>query len=220
MFRKKLVVLSVFCLMASGISGILQASTTAIAQEINAVGVPVDPLPEAEDFAVLRFGDAWDMDKFSDVSQYLNGAGRNVILNNPQVSGGLFSATSIGDRFANLAYFFPLFPGYSGFMQIGGNLGSQHEIDTSAFRCFYIAMRAQSPASVPQGPDSLRVLWYTDQTLQPQGQAPNGGTNEVRLYPETLSGSPLVHNWKLYKVDLANPPNGNLPGWARRPGWA
>lgn len=37
------------------------------------VEVPDIPLPAAQDYATASSGNAWDMNEFSDVSQYLNG---------------------------------------------------------------------------------------------------------------------------------------------------
>ena len=215
MLRRWLIVLLTLSVIGSSVfvfsSGVNQASANAA----STVSVPASPIPESEDFATVNFGKAWDMSEFTDISQYLNGAGRHPSLANIQVKDGVFSAQSIGDRNGNLAYFYPLFGGHQGFMQIGGNLGSLKPVDPQTYQCFYIAMKVNSP-QYKLGVDlwdGFRVLWSA------AGKA--GGTNQISLYPETLQKqSPVVHSWRLYRVDLNAPPNGIFDGaWTSNSIW-
>ena len=209
MSRHWLIVLLALSLIGSSAFGFTKgaksgAADAEAAETAKEVSVPASPVPEAKDFATENFGDGWDMAEFTDVSQYLNGAGRHPFLANIQVKDGLFSATSLGDRTANIAFFFPLYPGYKNFMQIGGNLGSQHGIDPGAYQCVYIATRVNSQYRAgSELADGFRVLWNNESV--------NGGTNQVYFYPETIFGTaPIVHNWRLYQVDLRNPPNSSF----------
>lgn len=218
--------LLVLCLAAGGWPWISPEVTVSAEEETVDVQVQPAVLPEADDFATQSFADAWDMNEFTDISQYLNGAGRHPSLYNIKVEDGLFSATSLGDYRDKLAYFMPIFPGHQNFIQVGGNLGSLQPINPNEYDCLYIAMRVASPPykSGDPTPDGLRVLWYADKNMTPQGQAPNGGTNAVWFYPETIppKNNPLVHNWKLFKVDLNNPMNGTISGgvkWQGRATW-
>jgi hypothetical protein len=176
--------------------------------ETNSVGVPTALQKEAPDFATLALGNAWDMNDFEDISQYLNGAGRNPSLTNIQVKDGIFSATSIGDRTTVIAYFFPLFPGYQNFIP-QGNVGVTHPIDPSQYQCLYAAMQVDSPSSQPQGKDGWRVFWYADEAM-----SQTGGTVQMDL--------DSANNWLLYKVDLNNPQRGLVSGsipWNGKSAW-
>ena len=208
-------------LVVSGTLGLNIKINKARAQVPLNINVPTSTLVEADDFATFNFGDAWDMSEFTDISQYLNGAGRHPSLTNIQVENGVFSATSIGDYTNQLAYFYPLYSGYEGFIQIGGNLGTLHPIDSQKYQCLYIAMRVASPQFTPGGPqpDVFRVLWSDG-----YNQEINGGAFD-RLYPETAEwpfDTPVIHNWRLYKIDLVHPPYP-IPGgteWLSSSSWS
>lgn len=168
-------------------------------------------LPEGVDFATVVFGDAWDMSHFSDISQYLNGYGRHPSVINPTVQDGIFTATSTPDTSDPDAFFYPLFPGLPGFMQIG-DLGSTHPIDSSFYRCFYIAMKVDTPATN----DSFQVYWYPDNSLAAPSPSGSGATYPVSLYPEWSA----TKYWKLFKIELANPPAGTMGrGWSAYSPW-
>ena len=184
----------------------------ALAVQLQEVRVPSAPIPEGDDFSTAAFEDAWDMSEYSDISQYINGAGRHPSLTSINIQDGIFSATSIGSRFNNVAAIYPLFPGYPGFMDLG-NLGVNFPIDSQKYQCMYIAMKVDSPASQPEGMDGFRVLWYTDESLSPYGAPPNGGTLPVY----THMGSNL-RPWKLYKVDLRTQPGVGV-NWVNTSGW-
>ncbi len=197
----------ILCLAGSAAGAIFGNPQPARA-ETGSVDVPSTLQSEAPDFATLVIGNAWDMSDFEDISQYLNGAGRHPSLTNIQVNNGLFSATSIGDRFANLAFFFPLFSGYPGFMPMG-NIGVTYPIDPQQYQCLYVAMQVNSPTSQPYGMDGWRVSWDTGATGQE-----SGSTAPIDLDP--------ADNWRLYKVDLNNPQRGLLSGstpWSQGTQW-
>src|SRR5258706_9923270 len=61
------------------------------------VGVPGSIIPESADFATLELRDPWDMDQFTDVSQYLNESGQRSVVSSPAVSDGLFTGQSAGN---------------------------------------------------------------------------------------------------------------------------
>ncbi|NLG71354.1 MAG: hypothetical protein GX495_04800 [Chloroflexi bacterium] len=220
MHQKLNIIVSTMVLLVLAFSSTGSALGEAIKAN-SSVEVPDRPLPAAQDYATASFGNAWDMNEFSDVSQYLNGGGRYRSLADIQVQNGIFSARSLGDHRGNIAFFYPVFGGYDGFMQIGRNLGSLQPVDPQKYSCFYVAMRVESPdEKVPNGPqgDIFRIFWR-------KGSADNqtsGGTY-VYLYPETLAPTnrPLTHNWKLYKVDLNDPLNGLYPSdktpWSQGP---
>lgn len=206
MSRKNILKTFVFVLIINILIFGNVSSINAKKQETLNVDVSTSILGEAKDFATAKFRDPWDMSEFTDVSQYLNGAGRHPSLTNIQIKDGVFSATSIGDNTSQIASFYPLHSGYEGFIQVGGNLGSLQAIDSQEYQCFYIAMKVKSPEYIPEGPqpDVFRVLWSKDYSHMVIG----GGLD--RLYPETAEWPfdiSVVHNWRLYKIDLTNPPH-------------
>ena len=159
-------------------------------------------VPEGKDFATLTFNDPWDIDQISDISQYLNGFGRNLSMTNIQVQDGVFTATSTTSTTDLDAYIFPLFPGLDGFMQIG-DWGNQYPIDSSQYQCLYIAMKVNSTATN----DTYTVVWYPDKSLTPPSPtSTSGSTYSLPLYPEWGAS----RYWKLFAVNLANPPIGNI----------
>jgi hypothetical protein len=189
------------------------------------VVIPTTPKKEANEFSTTVLGNPWDMSQFADISQYLNGAGRHPSLTGIEVKNGLFSARSIGDYTGELAFFFPLYYGYNGFMQIGENLGSVKPVPSDEYRCLYIAMKVDSPQYIgPSGtqPDLFRVFWHATK-VNPYHEGPSGGTY-VYLYPETINypwDKPVVHRWQLHKLDLGNPPilyDGSTE-WNQEPLW-
>lgn len=190
------------------------------------VNVPEANIPEADDFATTNFGNAWDMSEFSDISQYLNGAGRYPSMKDVQVKDSIFSATSIVDNTSWMANFSPLFSGYTGFMQIGGNLGTVHSINPNKYSCLYLAMKVDSPqfgSNSGKLSDQFLIAWESD---SPDSKAPVAkGVAFDRLYPETAVypfTTPVVHNWRLYKFDLKNPPHGLYSGstpWNKYSAW-
>ncbi len=172
------------------------------------VSVATDPVPEANDFATFILGDPWDMNEFGDISQYLNESGQRNVIYNPVVSDGIFSGKSAGDVLGNPngaqnGWFFVLFPGYQTAIHTG-RAGSKTPVDSSLYKCLYIAMYVESPAANNLGPDQYRVFWFGDDRLN-TGGAPYGFTTGIPLYPEYGANQP-VPIWKLYKVDLPNTP--------------
>ena len=80
---------------------------------LTAVGVPGGIVAESPDFATLELRDPWDMEQYSDISQYLNESGQRSLVSSPAVANSLFTGQSVGNAGnGNTAYFFPLFPGY------------------------------------------------------------------------------------------------------------
>jgi hypothetical protein len=207
MKRRLLNFFMVLCLFGSAAGAVL-GSPQRVWAETGSVDVPTSMQREAPDFATLALGNAWDMNEFEDISQYLNGAGRHPSLTDIQVQNGVFSATSIGDRTNMIAYFFPLFPGYPNFIPTG-NVGVTHPIDPNQYQCLYVAMQVNSPSSQPQGMDGWRVFWYADEEM-----SQTGGTNQMDLDPS--------NSWRLYKVDLTNPQRGLVSGslpWTGSSAW-
>jgi hypothetical protein len=189
------------------------------------VGVPVGVVAEAADFATLVLGDPWTMDSFSDVSQYLNESGQRRLVDNPQVSNGLFSGVSYShalDPVNGNAYFFPLFPGYEGTMLLG-KIGHHYPIQSSEYRCLYLAMKVNSgPANATDperpSPDQMRIFWHKDDNLDPR-TAVYGEATGIPLYsPEGGAGVP-PHGWRLYKVDLAAASVAAGVAWTSQTHW-
>ena len=117
------------------------------------VTVPGSPVPESPDFATLVLHDAWDMNQYSDVSQYLNESGQRNLVSNPAVSNGQFTGQSVGNAISlpGNAYFFPLFPGYELTMLIG-KVGHRYPINSSLYHCLYIAMKVDFTGQPPIEP--------------------------------------------------------------------
>lgn len=162
----------------------------------------VTNLPEGKDYATIILGDGWDMSELSDISNYLNGAGRNPSMVNPIVQDGIFTATSTSLTTDPDAFIFPLFPGLPNFMQLG-NLGSVYPINSAEYHCLYFAMRVDTVSSI----DEFTVLWYPDNALtSPSSTSSSGAIVSLRLYPEFGTN----RYWKLHMVDLANPPRGTI----------
>jgi hypothetical protein len=217
MLRKSLITILIFILMTSGMLVIPGKAIPAAAQNLQSVSVPNVSLPEAPDFVSLSFGDAWDMSEFTDISQYFNGAGRHPSLTNYSVANGLFSARSIGDNLTGpLAAFYPLYEGYENFMQIGGNLGSLHPIDSQKYNCLYLAMKVNSPTKTndSQVADIFRVYY---------SNASTSGVLFDYLYFENAVWpyNPQTLGWRLYKVNLSSPAHlyPNSTRWQDQPYW-
>ncbi len=155
-------------------------------------------LPEGMDFATLILRDPWDMDQFTDVSQYLNQSGTVNYLTNISIHDGLFSATSVND-----AQFFVLWPGYNTATLIG-KVGHNYPIVSSQYHCLYLAMNVSSSTS-----DYFQVFWFHNELLNGPGGF-WGGSSFYDVIPNT---------WYLYKVDLGASPivagnsNWNSNSW-------
>jgi len=217
MLQKTITTILTIILLFSSLVVINGQVLPATAQGLPNVSVPNTSLPEAPDFASLKFGDAWDMSEFTDISQYLNGAGRHPSLTNISVSNGVFSARSIGNNISGpLAAFYPLFEGHAGFMQIGGNLGSIHPISSQEYNCLYLAMKVNSPTKTTstEYADIFRV-YYSNATTY--------GVLFDYTYLEnaTWPYNPQTLGWRLYKVNLSSPSNlyPNTAHWQDQPYW-
>jgi hypothetical protein len=180
------------------------------------VGVPSSPVPESPDFATLTLHEPWDMNQYSDVSQYLNESGQRYVVANPAVANGQFTGQSVSSANSpnGNAYFFPLFPGYQTAMLIG-KVGHRYPINSATYHCLYIAMKVDSPVPVPPNPpDQFRIFWFADETLN-GSNSPWGQTSAIQLH---LDAPPRYY--QVYKVDLAAPPNGTIGAkWTSRSTW-
>ena len=176
-----------------------------------AVGVPGSPIPEVPDFATLVLHDPWDMQQYSDISQYLNGSGQQNLVASPAVANGEFTGQSVGDVTGNDASFFTLFPGYDGTV-VMGKAGQRYPISSAAYHCLYLAVQVNSPAPGGFGPDQFRVFWFADAKLT---GGTWGVTQGIPLYPDT---APTNHSYRLYAVDLASVGHSGA-AWTDSPTW-
>jgi len=139
---------------------------------------------EGNDFTTRVLRDAWDMNEFSDVSQYLNNSGQFTYLQNIQVANGVFSATSVTAS-PNKAQFWSLFPGYLTAIKTG-KVGARYPIQAATYKCLYVAMNVQTGSG-----DTYQVQWFADDRLN---GGTFGGTDDFAVSPSI---------WKLYSVNLA-----------------
>jgi len=196
-------------------------ASTAVAAPDAGVILPTQPIPYALDYATNQYQDAWDMSEFSDISQYLNGAGRHVSLANPAVANGLFSATTLGDHNGNLGFFYMVFPDYPT-MSRTGKLGKLNPIKTSQYSCIYLSMKVNSRKwPLDAFFDGFKVMWYANDSTAPYGASPNGGTKPITMHYDYNYDDPYpIRLWKLFKVDLNNPPEGtDGKGWDDAAEW-
>jgi hypothetical protein len=140
---------------------------------------------EGTDYATLDLGDPWDMNEYSDVSMYLNESSVAIHLQNLSVSGGVFSAGSVGTD----AQFHVLFPGYQLAIP-AGKTGARFPIASAQYHCLFARMDVASAEAL----DEVRVWWFADSRL-------TGGP----FGSGRLSSFPFQQGWKLYGVDLNDP---------------
>jgi Tol biopolymer transport system component len=174
-----------------------------------AVPPTLTSIPESPDFATLELRDAWDMSEFSDISAYLNASGQRNLLTNLQVQDGIFSATSTEP---NTSLFTLLMPGYSPATVNLDKDGTLNPISSANYQCLYFAMKVESGPVQEGNPDQFQVYWYADSQL---GGGPNGLAYGL-IHPEpefTRAGTQPANNWKLYRVNLANPEYGQVSGF-------
>lgn len=140
---------------------------------------------EGNDFATRVLRDAWDMDAYSDVSQYLNQSGQNINISVPDpINNGLFTYTTLNKEPAITV----LDTGYETAMKIG-KVGYRYPIDPSTYKCLYLA--AGSSAFNPTA-NGLRIMWFADSKL-------NDGIFGT-FVSVTTTGS-----MKLYRYNLDDP---------------
>lgn len=184
----------------------LLITLTPVAAHINSVVIPTDPISESKDYATLAWRDPWDMNEYSDVSQYINESGNRDVVRNINVSNGVFSATSFGSAAtAGNGWFFTLFPGYETTIHTS-KAASFHPVSSSEYGCLYIAMKTDSTG------DQYRAFWFADDRLN-TGGASWGVSNGVAL--------PSVPIWNLYKINLSDT-STTVPGythWVDNPTW-
>jgi hypothetical protein len=152
------------------------------------------------DYATRVLADPWDMSEFYDISQGLNLSNfPDQHLMNIQVSGGIFSASTVG----TYSEFFPLFPGYPPGTR-SGKIGSLYPINSSTFACFFMAMKSTWNSDVS---NYFLVGW-----------GPNNDTNN----PWGFAISSYITNdqWRLHQFNLNKPPQGviNSP-WSSQQFW-
>lgn len=139
---------------------------------------------EGNDYATQVLRDPWDMNEFTDISQYLNNSGQSIYIQNIQVANGIFSASSATTD----PQFTALFPGYNTAMLIG-KTGHNFPIQSSVFKCFHIALNSNST----QG-DNLEVYWFKDERL-------NGGAwGTTALFLNKA----IFNDWQLHTINLTN----------------
>jgi hypothetical protein len=186
---------------AAGVLGVRSAGA------LSPVGASPATLPESRDFATLVLHDAWDMNQYSDVSQYLNESGQRSVATNLAMANGQFTGQSVGnDSTGTNAYFFPLFPGYLTAMLIG-KVGYRYPIDASTYHCLYIALSVNSARSG----DSFRALWFADDNL-------TNGTWGYSAYQPLNGNTGASRYYDLYKIDLAAVNHAGT-GWNQRATW-
>jgi hypothetical protein len=160
---------------------------------------------EGNDFATRVLGDPWDMQQFTDVSQWLNHTTNPAWdLANIQVYSGVFSALTLG----NYSEFFPLFPGYEPGMN-EGKIGALHPISSSQYSCLYLAMYSSWPTS---DYNYFTIFWAPDrqmwQWVDPAYTWGIEGANNL-----------IKNQWRLYQVDLAHPDYLNGEPWTYLSQW-
>jgi hypothetical protein len=167
-------------LLIFAIAILVALRVSADASQPTAVTVFPAVVPEGRDFATWVLADPWDMDQFSDVSQYINESGVAIHLQNIQVAEGIFSAQSVGDD----AQFYTLFPGYQSAIN-AGKVGARYPIDTSVYQCLYMRMRVDSDTS-----DDIRIFWFADNRL---ALGPHGVTYGINH---------TSNKWAIYTANL------------------
>jgi hypothetical protein len=154
-------------------------------------------IPEGNDYATRVLGDPWDMDQFSDISQYLNNSGQSANIQNINVQNGIFSAAAVNRRTAS---FTVLFPGYNTAMLVG-KVGERYPINSATYKCLYVAAKIDSgPPASGEIADVMQIYWFANERLNDTSKGGIVGSTYVNLYPE--NGANPTPAWKLHKVDL------------------
>ncbi len=158
---------------------------------------------ESKDFATAVLNDPWDMAEFSDVSQWINHAGSNLLLD-LKVDNGQFSAHTA----TAYSEFFVLFPGYKPGL-VMGKVGARHPIPSAEYNCLYIAMKSGWPGNVN---NYFSAMWAPDWNVEEWADTSKVWGN---AYGNKLSKSV----WKLYKINLQNPENLQNKPWTHQSLW-
>ena len=173
-------------------------------------------VPEGKDYATQVLGTPWDMSDYSQVSQYMNQSGQNIMLEpvsgsgGPFVENGLFSAKTLTTN----SSFFMLWPGYQTAMLLG-KIGANYPV-SSSYHCLYMASKIDSnPTSPSQSPDVFRVFWFGDETLNGSGSS-NYGWGLIWVDPQNPQAP--AHTWQLRKMDLIQNYNGGAH-WDSKSKW-
>lgn len=168
-------------------------------------------LPESKEFATQVLADPWDMNQFSDISQYLNESGQYPYIVDFSVENGIFKGTAnnfwhpLRNEWIIDPQFFVLFPGYYT-ASLLEKIGENYPINASTYRCLYMAMKVESG----KGVDQFQVFWYEDERLNSDGGRWGQSKGQV-LYPESPLYDPTQNGtisnpwvYKLYRYDLAD----------------
>ncbi len=157
---------------------------------------------EGNDYATQVLGDAWDMNEFSDVSQYFNQSGQNIMIDSTNADGsfvkdGVFSAKTLNTD----ASFTVLFPGYETAMLVG-KTGTQYPIDANKYKCLYMAAKIDSnPVPNNAVPDVVRAMWFGDERLNGGGPS-NYGFAQVQVEKDPNKAHSPAKTWRLQKIDF------------------
>lgn len=180
--------------------GLFQLTFSAAAQ---ADGQPeaTYSVGEGFDFATRVLSDPWDMEQFTDISQWLNNAATYLL--NIQVANGVFSATTA----SSYSEFYPLFPGYIVGMNTG-KIGAMYPIASSQFACYSTAMFA----SWSSGTNYFLVEWMLDRDLT---RWDRNDDQWGAAYPYYLTNG----TWKLYQGNLNTPPQLINKPWNYQSTW-
>ncbi len=211
-----------FVLVLLGGVVISSGTSSAVFAREQGANAAVQIVPETDDYATMVLGDPWDMNEFTDISQYLNQSGQASVVTNVSVSNGIFSATSVGDVFQGRnGWFHLLFPGYDTAVHLG-RTGSRYPIDSAKYGCFYIAIKVNSGANRDAsqgGPDQHRIFWFANEKLNgdPNGYGFSVG---IQTYPEINGvGNTPTPRWQLLKIDLRTVTNLGPVDWTARTQW-
>ncbi|MAT44338.1 MAG: hypothetical protein CL609_18555 [Anaerolineaceae bacterium] len=157
-------------------------------------------IPAGNDYATDVLKDPWDMNEFHDIDKWLNNAGTTNELLNIQVSDGVFSAKTEG----TYSEFYPLFPGYKPGL-LHGKIGALYPIDSSQYQCLFLAEKIDKNA--------IYQIFYGSNRNFISGIDPytSGFAQHLNAYASS--------SYRLYKVDLKNPPTTENLKWTDLPEW-
>lgn len=192
---------SIFTLLLLIAAGLSQITFSAAAQ---ADGQPeaAYSVGEGFDFATRVLSDPWDMEQFTDISQWLNNAATYLL--NIQVANGVFSATTA----SSYSEFYALFPGYIHGMNTG-KIGAMYPIASSQFACYSMAMYS----SWGTGTNYFRLDWELDRYNL------FSGDQNVEVWGMSYPHYLTPNTWKLYSTNLNAPPTLINDAWSSQSAW-
>jgi hypothetical protein len=193
----------------TGILTVMFLLSVSLSQPTIPVSAQADGQPEAAytvgegfDFATRVLSDSWDMEQFTDISQWLNNS--STYLLNIQVANGIFSATTAG----SYSEFYALFPGYILGMNTG-KIGAMYPIASSQFACYSMAMYSSWTA----GTNYFRVDWELDRYNL------FSGDQNVEVWGMSYPHYITPNTWKLYQTNLSSPPTLINDAWSSQSAW-